>query len=87
MRAMAFERLVHHDRFVSQLITRAVGALGLDRPAMVRRGSGEVQVAVTARELAKASGLIFGKPSRHKFGRRSGRTRAMFPSVSLPASP
>ena len=32
VRAMAFERLVHDEAFVSELLTRAVGLLGLDRP-------------------------------------------------------
>lgn len=32
MRAMTFERLVRDERFVSQLLTAAVGTLQLDRP-------------------------------------------------------
>ena len=36
VRAMTFERLVHHERFVSQLLTTAVGALGLEAAAMHR---------------------------------------------------
>src|SRR3954452_22792952 len=31
VRAMAFERMVHDDSFVSELLTRAVGLLGLER--------------------------------------------------------
>ena len=32
MRAMTFESLVHSERFVSELLTKAVGQLGLQRP-------------------------------------------------------
>jgi len=51
MRAMAFERLVQHEDFVSKLLTTAVGALGLDRPADVHRADGRVSVEVTAEQL------------------------------------
>lgn len=54
MRAMAFERLIRDDRFVSQLLTTAVGALGLDRPTAVRRADGAVSVATTATKLVEA---------------------------------
>ncbi|MCZ2821053.1 hypothetical protein O2V63_11990 [Modestobacter sp. VKM Ac-2977] len=54
MRAMTFERLVHSDRFVSELLTKAVGQLGLPRPGGVRRRSGKVLVDITAAELAAA---------------------------------
>ena len=54
MRAMAFERLVRHERFVSQLLTTAVGALGLERPSAVRRADGRVSVATTATVLQQA---------------------------------
>jgi hypothetical protein len=54
MRAMIFERLVRDERFVSQLLTTAVGALGLDRPVSVRRVDGGVSVGRTAKALAQA---------------------------------
>jgi hypothetical protein len=54
MRAMTFESLVQSERFVSELLTKAVGQLGLPRPGGVRRRSGKVSVAVTAMELAQA---------------------------------
>src|SRR4051794_12752623 len=36
VRAMAFERLVHDQAFVSELLTRAVGLLEMDRPDAIR---------------------------------------------------
>ncbi|TIC86820.1 hypothetical protein E8D34_10700 [Nocardioides sp. GY 10113] len=51
---MAFERMVHDESFVSELLTRAVGLLGLERPKAVRIRSGKDAVAVTASELAAA---------------------------------
>jgi hypothetical protein len=54
MRAITFERLVHAPQFVSELLTKAVGQLGLPRPAAVRRRSCGVSVDRTASELAKA---------------------------------
>lgn len=54
IRAMTFERLVRHERFVSQLLTRAVGALGLERPKGIRRGDGHVATGPTAAALATA---------------------------------
>jgi hypothetical protein len=54
IRALTFERLVRHERFVSQLVTRAVGAVGLDRPAGVRRIDGRVSTDGTARALRDA---------------------------------
>ncbi len=54
MRAMTFERLVEHERFVSQLLTTAVGALGLDRPDGVRRADGHVSTQHTATALQQA---------------------------------
>lgn len=54
VRAMAFERLVHDQAFVSELLTRAVGLLGLDRPDGVRIRSGKDSVQGTANELAAA---------------------------------
>ncbi len=54
MRAMTFERLVHSERFVSELLTKAVGQLGLPRPEAIRRASGKVSVDVTATELSVA---------------------------------
>jgi len=54
MRAMTFESMVHSERFVSELLSKAVGQLGLPRPIGVRRRSAKVSVATTARELAQA---------------------------------
>ncbi len=39
MRAMTFERLVHALQFVSELLAKAVGQLGLPRPSAVRRST------------------------------------------------
>ena len=54
VRAMTFETLVRHDRFVSQLLTTAVGRLGLARPTGVRRADGRVSVETTATALQQA---------------------------------
>lgn len=54
MRAMTFESLVRHDRFVSQLLTTAVGRLDLARPTGVRRSDGRVSTASTATALHQA---------------------------------
>lgn len=54
VRAMAFERAVNDTTFVSELLTRAVGLLELDRPTAVRVRSGGDQPDTTAKELAKA---------------------------------
>jgi hypothetical protein len=54
MRAMTFERLVRHERFVSQLLATAVGALQLDRPQAVRRVDCGVVVANTAAAIQQA---------------------------------
>lgn len=54
MRAMTFERLVRHERFVSQLLTTAVGHLGLERPSAVRRLDAGVSVGGTASTLQQA---------------------------------
>ncbi|MCU1676417.1 MAG: hypothetical protein JWM93_1175 [Frankiales bacterium] len=54
MRAMTFERLVHSDRFVSELLTKTIGQLGLPRPKGVRRRDCHGTVATTALELAQA---------------------------------
>lgn len=51
MRAMTFERLVRDERFVSQLLTTAVGALGLGRPKQIRRADGGVRLDTTATAL------------------------------------
>ena len=51
MRAMTFERLVQDKRFVSQLLTTAVGALGLTRPPAVRLIDAGVSVTKTQRAL------------------------------------
>lgn len=54
MRAMTFESLVHSDRFASELLTKTVGQLGLDRPNAVRRANCRSTVAVTLAELKAA---------------------------------
>ncbi len=54
MRAMAFERLIRHERFVSQLLTSTVGRLQLSRPDAVWRADGKVATDVTAQVLAEA---------------------------------
>ncbi|WP_328855059.1 hypothetical protein OHB01_05945 [Microbispora hainanensis] len=51
---MTFERLVRSERFVSELLTKTVGQLGLPRPEAVRRRDCRGMVAVTATELAHA---------------------------------
>ena len=51
---MTFEALVRHDRFVSQLLTTAVGQLDLARPVGVRRANGRVKVATTVTVLHQA---------------------------------
>lgn len=53
MRAMTFEALVKSERFVSELLTKAIGQLGLSRPEGIRRRTGG-SVARTATELAQA---------------------------------
>lgn len=54
VRALAFERMVHDEAFVSELLTRAVGLLELERPTGVRIRSGGDSVDATASELAGA---------------------------------
>lgn len=54
VRAMAFERLVHDKAFVSELLTRAVGLLEMERPQAVRVRSAHDSVDGTAGELAAA---------------------------------
>src|SRR5690242_10122464 len=54
MRAMTFERLVQDKRFASEVVTTAVGALGLDRPAGVVIRDAGVNVVKTAAALAAA---------------------------------
>lgn len=54
MRAMAFERLVRSDEFVSPVLTTAVGKLGLARPMGVRRADCSGRVGATAEALAIA---------------------------------
>src|SRR6476661_2257228 len=51
VRAMAFERLVHDRAFVSELLTRAVGLLEMERPTAVRVRSGHDSLDGTASEL------------------------------------
>ena len=54
MRAMTFERLIRNERFVSQLLTTAVGNLGLARPTAVRRIDAKVTAANTAKAIQQA---------------------------------
>ncbi|SFN48759.1 hypothetical protein SAMN05216207_101544 [Pseudonocardia ammonioxydans] len=54
MRAMTFEALVHGERFVSELLTRTVGRLGLPRPDSVRRRDCGGKVGSTAAQLVSA---------------------------------
>jgi hypothetical protein len=54
MRAMTFERLVHSERFVSELLTKTVGQLGLARPEAIRRRDCHGLIAKTATELTQA---------------------------------
>ena len=73
VRAMAFERLVHDESFVSELLTRAVGLLELDRPMGVRIRSGKDSSTTTAAELAAA----------HLKARHAGEATMLF-SLRLP---
>src|SRR5688572_28597418 len=51
VRAMTFERLVHDERFVSELLTKTIGQLGLLRPANVSRVRCGGSVERTAKAL------------------------------------
>lgn len=54
MRAMTFERLVNDERFVSELLTKTMGQLGLERPKTVARAQCNGSVEVTAKALKDA---------------------------------
>lgn len=54
MRAMTFERLVRSEAFASQIATRTVGALNLDRPTEVVTVDAHMNVDTTAQLLSKA---------------------------------
>lgn len=54
MRAMLFERLVHDQVFISELMTRGVGRLGLDRPGGVRHVQCRRSERRTVQALAEA---------------------------------
>jgi len=54
MRAMSFERLVRDERFASQIATRTVGDLGLDRPESVVIVNAKTDVQGTADALLAA---------------------------------
>src|SRR3954453_17223124 len=54
MRAMTFERLVHDDQFVSELLTKTIGQLGLAQPAAVARLTCNGSVESTAKALKGA---------------------------------
>jgi hypothetical protein len=54
MRAVTFERLVHDRRFVSELLTEAVGACRLERPTGIRRIDAHVDTGATALALTQA---------------------------------
>lgn len=81
MRAITFERLVHDRRFVSQLLTTAVGALGLPRPPKVLRADGKVSTDATAQELVKAHERAMGQ------GAATMVTDLAVPFVSMEADP
>ena len=54
MRAMTFESLVRSEKFVSELLTKTVGQLGLPRPKQVARATCGGSVTATAKALAAA---------------------------------
>src|SRR5690349_6529390 len=54
MRAMTFESLVHSENFVSELLTKTIGQLGLPRPDKVARSGCGNSVSATAKALADA---------------------------------
>lgn len=54
MRAMTFESLVHSERFVSELLTKTIGQLGLPRPDKVARATCNSSVDATAKALNDA---------------------------------
>lgn len=54
MRAITFEHLVRNKRFISQLLTSIVGALGLKRPTGVRSAEAGIDINTTIAALAKA---------------------------------
>jgi hypothetical protein len=54
MRAMTFERLIQDKRFASEVVTTAVGGIGLARPTGVVITDAGVDVAKTAAALATA---------------------------------
>ncbi|WP_230202834.1 hypothetical protein [Parafrankia discariae] len=51
---MTFESLVHSEKFVSELLTKTIGQLGLDRPKAIRRVDCRGGVTNTAKALAAA---------------------------------
>ena len=93
---MAFERLVHDEAFVSELLTRAVGLLEMERPEGVRVRSAHDSVDGTAGELAAAhlkarhageATMLFGL--RVPVRRPRGRVRAtdVRPDFAIVAPP
>src|SRR4051812_42916347 len=54
VRAMTFERLVHDERFVSELLTKTIGQLDLPRPTVVARTTCNGSVEATAKALKDA---------------------------------
>lgn len=54
MRAMTFERMVHDQQFVSELLTKTIGQLDLPRPKNVTRSVCNGSVAATAKALKDA---------------------------------
>ena len=54
MRAMTFEQLVNDERFVSELLTKTIGQLGLPRPSAVTRIKCNGSVELTAKALKDA---------------------------------
>jgi len=63
MRAMLFERLVHDRAFISELMTRGIGELGLERPTSVfhvdcrRSPRRTIQALANAHAVARNSGI------------------------------
>lgn len=54
MRAMTFERLIRDERFASQIATRIVGTLGLERPHEVVTIDAQMNIDATAHAFAAA---------------------------------
>ncbi|MFF0495678.1 hypothetical protein ACFYU5_04665 [Nocardia aobensis] len=62
MRAMAFERLIRDERFASEVVTVAIGAVGLQRPKAVVVADARIDATKTAEILKQAhhAGVTYG---------------------------